>query len=215
MKRSVIAALILFFAPLAPAAEITPEQLAHEATDKIVVLLKANKDAYSKDHKKLFAMVDEHVLAHFDFRAMSRTVLGRYWREANDDQRLNFINEFRNLLVRTYGTALLKYNDEEIVYLPFRMSPEDRTATVKSEVRRKDGGPPIAIQYNFYRTEKGWKVYDVAIEGASLVSTYQSTFAARVQKEGLDALIASLTQDNKTAVTGKTASNGGKTSVTR
>ena len=209
MKRSVIAALVLLIAFLALAADTSPDQLAREATDKIVVLLKANKDEYSKDHKKLYAMVDEHVLAQFDFRAMSRTVLGRYWREANEDQRTNFSNEFRNLLVRTYGTALLKYNDEEIVYLPFRMNPEDRTATVKSEVHRKDGGPPIAIQYNFYRTDKGWKVYDVAIEGASLVSTYQSTFAARVQKEGLAALITSLTQDNKTA------SNGGKASVTR
>ncbi|GAB4507597.1 MAG: ABC transporter substrate-binding protein [Sulfuricaulis sp.] len=215
MKRSVIAVLVLLFAPLAPAADVAPDQLAREATDKIVVLLKANRDAYSKDHKKLYAMVNEHVLAHFDFRAMSRTVLGRHWREANEDQRTKFTTEFRDQLVRTYATALLKYNDEQIVYLPFRMNPEDRTAMVRSAVHRKDGGPPIAIQYNFYRTDKGWKVYDVAIEGASLVSTYQSIFAARVQKEGLDALIASLEQDNKAAATGKAASNGGKTSVTR
>lgn len=217
MKRFVIVMLVLLLAPLAPApaADVPPDQLARETTDKIVVLLKANKDAYSKDHKKLYVMVDEHVLAHFDFRAMSRTVLGRHWRAANEDQRTKFTTEFRELLVRTYATALLKYNDEQIVYLPFRMSPEDRTATVKSEVRRKDGSPPIAIQYSFYHTDKGWKVYDVAIEGASLVSTYQSTFSARVQKEGLDALIAGLAQDNKAAATGKTASNGGKTSVTR
>ncbi len=214
MKRFLIAALVLMCAPFATAAEMAPDQLARQTTDKIVELLKANKDAYNKDHKKLYAMVDEHVLMHFDFRAMSRTVLGRYWREANENQRTQFIREFRDLLVRTYATALLKYNDEQIVYLPFRLSPEDRTATVKSEVRRKDGGPPIAIHYSFYRTNNVWKVYDVAIEGASLVSTYQSTFAARVQKEGLDALIASLAQDNK-APAGKTASNGGKAGAGR
>jgi len=202
MKRFAIAALILSFASSALAVDVPPDQLAREATDKIVALLKANKNDYSKDQKKLYAMVDEHVLPHFDFRAMSRTVLGRNWREATEDQRTNFSSEFRNLLVRTYATALLKYNDEQIVYLPFRMSPEDRTVTVKSEVRRQDG-PPIAIQYSFYHTDKGWKVYDVAIEGASLVSTYQSTFAARVQKEGLDALIASLARDNKTAPAAK------------
>ncbi len=216
MKRLLFAVAILMFASLATGAETLPDQLTRETTDKILVLLKANKDAYNKDHKKLYAMVDEHVLTHFDFRAMSRTVLGRYWREANEDQRAKFIVEFRDLLVRTYATALLKYNDEQIVHLPFRMSPEDRTATVKSEVRRKDGGPPIAIHYSFYRTDNQWKVYDLAIEGASLVSTYQSTFSARIQKEGLDALIASLAQDNKSATsTGKTASNGGKTSVTQ
>lgn len=210
MKRIFFAATVLMVATFLIAGELAPDQLARQTTDKIVELLKANKAVYNKDHKKLYAMVDEHVLTHFDFRAMSRTVLGRYWREANEDQRSRFSREFRDLLVRTYATALLKYNDEQIAYLPFRMSPEDRTATVKSEVRRKDGGPPIAIQYNFYRTNDAWKVYDVAIEGASLVSTYQSTFAARVQKEGLDALIASLAQDNKTPA-GKTASSGGKT----
>ena len=216
MKRLLFAVTILMFASLATGAETLPDQLTRETTDKILVLLKANKDAYNKDHKKLYAMVDEHVLTHFDFRAMSRTVLGRYWREASEDQRAKFTAEFRDLLVRTYATALLKYNDEQIVHLPFRMSPEDRTATVKSEVRRKDGGPPIAIHYSFYRTDNRWKVYDLAIEGASLVSTYQSTFSARIQKEGLDALITSLAQDNKSATsTGKTASNGGKTSVTQ
>lgn len=217
MKRSVIATMILLFSLLAPAAEVAPDQLAREATDKIVALLKTNKAEYNRDHKKLYAMVDEQVLTHFDFRAMSRTVLGRHWRTASEDQRTKFTVEFRDLLVRTYATALLKYNDEQIVYLPFRLSPEDRTATVKSEVRRQDGAPPIAIQYGFYRTDKGWKVYDVTIEGASLISTYQSTFAARVQKEGLDAMIASLAQDNKAAATGKTksVSDGNKASTAR
>lgn len=210
MKKFASSVLSMFFALSVLAAEITPDQLAREVTDKIVVLLKANKNLYTKDHKKLYAMVDEHVLPNFDFRAMSRTVLGRYWRTASEEQRTRFTAEFRDLLVRTYATALLKYNDEKIVYLAFRLNPDDRTTTVKSEVRRTDGGPPIAINYSFYRTDAGWKVYDVTIEGASLVTTYQSTYSARVQREGLDALIASLAQDNKAAAEGKTASNGTK-----
>jgi phospholipid transport system substrate-binding protein len=210
MKKFASFVLSMFFALSVLAAELMPDQLAREVTDKIVVLLKSNKDVYNKDHKKLYAMVDEHVLPNFDFRAMSRTVLGRYWREASEDQRAHFTGEFRELLVRTYATALLKYNDEKIVYLPFRLSPGDRTATVKSEVRRTDGGPPIAINYGFYHTDAGWKVYDVTIEGASLVTTYQSAYSERVQREGLDALIASLAQDNKAAAEGKTASNGNK-----
>ena len=210
MRKFASSLLLMFFALSVLAAELMPDQLAREVTDKIVILLKANKDVYNKDHKKLYAMVDEHVLPNFDFRAMSRSVLGRYWREANEDQRARFTGEFRDLLVRTYATALLKYNDEKIVYLPFKLSPGDRTATVKSEVRRTDGGPPIAINYSFYHTDAGWKVYDVTIEGASLVTTYQSTYSERVQREGLDALIASLAQDNKAAAEGKTASNGTK-----
>ena len=210
MKRFASTVLSMLFALSVLAAEVAPDVLAREVTDKIVVLLKTNKDLYNKDHKKLYAMVDEHVLPNFDFRAMSRTVLGRYWREASEDQRARFTAEFRDLLVRTYATALLKYNDEKIVYLPFRLNAGDRTATVKSEVRRTDGGPPIAIYYSFYHTAAGWKVYDVTIEGASLVTTYQSSYAERVQREGLDPLIASLARDNKAAAEGKTASNGTK-----
>ena len=212
MKKFASSVLSMVFALSVLAAELMPDQLAREVTDKIVVLLKANKNLYTKDHKKLYAMVDEHVLPNFDFRAMSRTVLGRNWRTAEEDQRARFTSEFRDLLVRTYATALLKYNDETIVYLPFKMAPEDRTATVKSEVRRTDGGPPIAINYSFYRTDAGWKVYDVTIEGASLVTTYQSTYSERVQREGLNALIASRAKDNKVAAEGKTASNGTKAS---
>ncbi len=210
MKTIASSLLLMVFALSVLAAELAPDQLAREVTDKIVVLLKANKNVYTRDHKKLYAMVDEHVLPNFDFRAMSRTVLGRYWRTASEEQRTRFTAEFRNLLVRTYATALLKYNDEKIVFLPFKSAPGDRTAAVKSEVRRTDGGPSIAINYGFYHTDAGWKVYDVTIEGASLVTTYQSTYAERIQREGLDALIASLAQDNKATAEGKNASNGTK-----
>jgi len=210
MKKFASSLLSMVFALSVLAAEVAPDLLAREVTDKIVALLKANKNVYTKDHKKLYAMVDEHVLPNFDFRAMSRTVLGRYWRTADEEQRARFTREFRDLLVRTYATALLKYNDETIVYLPFRLSPDERTATVKSEVRRTDGGPPIAINYSFYRTDAGWKVYDVTIEGASLVTTYQSTYSARVQREGVNALIVNLAQDNKAAAEGKTVPNGTK-----
>lgn len=208
MKRIISAVLFLALTLPVYAADPPPDQIARDVTDKIIGLLKSNKGAYSKDHQKLYAMVDEHVLPHFDFTAMSRTVLGRYWRSASVDQRTHFTSEFRTLLVRTYATALLKYNNEQIVYLPFRMGPADRIATVRSEVHRTDGGPPIAINYSFYHTDRGWKVYDVTIEGASLVTTYQSTYAEQVQKEGLDALIASMASDNKQGSTGKTAVDG-------
>ncbi len=208
MSRIVFTVLFLVLALPVLADDPPPDQIARATTDKIVVLLKENKDTYAKDHKQLYAMVDENVLPHFDFRAMSRTVLGRYWRQASEEQRQRFVNEFRDLLVRTYATALLKYNNEKIVYLPYRTIPGDRIATVKSEVRRTDGGPPIAINYSFYHTEAGWKVYDVTIEGASLVTTYQSTYAEQVRRDGLDALIASLAKDNQ-AADGKSAYNGG------
>lgn len=191
MKRLFTAIVALLVVGLAQAATPAPDQLVKDNVARIIELLKANRDTYARDHKKLYAMVHEQVLPHFDFRVMSRSVLGRYWREASEEQRERFVDEFRDLLVRTYATALLKYTNEEVRYLPFRVNPNDKTAVVKTEIVQQ-GGPPIPINYSFYQTESGWKVYDVAIEGVSLVTNYRSTYATKVKTEGLDALIASM-----------------------
>lgn len=202
MKR-IIAALLLIATSVAvftPAlAETMPDQLAREVTTKIVGLIKANRDAYAKDYRKLYQMVDENLLPHFDFRKVAQQVLGPTWRRATPEQRDKFTKEFRDLMVRTYGTALLKYTDEEIVYLPLRIAAGDRTTVVRSQIRRGGGAPPIAISYSFYKPDSEWKVYDMAIEGPSIVTTYQRVYAERLQKQSLDQLIATMAQENQRA----------------
>jgi len=202
--------LALFAGTALAASPDMASALVKDTSQRMIKTLEQRRAEIDRDQTLIYKLVGEILVPHFDFEGITQSAVGRYWGEATPAQRKTLTVAFQELLVRTYATALLKYNDEEIFYLPFRSSPDDRTATVRSEVRRKDGGPPIAIQYSFYRTDNVWKVYDVTIEGASLVSTYQTTYAARVQKEGLDALIASLARDNKAAASGKTASNGGK-----
>lgn len=198
MKRfGILLTFALTFATAGAQAGPAPDQLVHERTDKIISLLKANRSVYNQDHKKLYAMVQDQVLPYFDFRAMSRLVLGKHWREANEIQRDRFANEFRDLLVRTYATALLKYTNEEVVYLPFRSSPDDKTATVKTEVKQGGGGPVIPIHYSFYLTDGAWKVFDVTIEGVSLVTTYRSTYAEKINSSGMDGLIAYMAKSDK------------------
>lgn len=207
MKRfGVLLAVVLGIAMPAAGADVPPDQLVRERTGRIIELLKANKDAYARDHKKLYAMVNEQVLPYFDFRAMSRLVLGRHWREASDDQRERFTTEFRDLLVRTYATALLKYTNEQVLYLPFRSSPGEKTATVKTEVKQAGGGPNIPIHYSFYLTDASWKVFDVTIDGVSLVTTYRGTYAEKIKNEGMDALIAGMKKTEKEDAIGKARS---------
>jgi len=196
-RPGILLTLVLGFLIGAAHADVPPDQLVRERTTKIIELLKKNKDAYAKDQKKLYAMVQEQVLPYFDFRAMSRLVLGKHWREASEDQRSRFAAEFRDLLVRTYATALLKYTNEEVVYLPFRSSPEDKTVTVKTEVKQGGGGPLIPIHYSFYLTDASWKVFDVTIDGVSLVTTYRGTYAEKIRTEGLNALIATMAKSDK------------------
>jgi phospholipid transport system substrate-binding protein len=179
-----------------------PDQTAREVTDRIVKLIQDNREAYKKDYARLYAMVDENLLPHFDFRRVSQQVLGPAWRNASEEQRTRFTAEFRDLLVRTYATALLKYNDEKIVYQPLRIAPGDRTAIVRSTIHRTDGGPPVSINYSFYHRDGAWKIYDMAIEGPSVVTTYQRVYAERLGKQSLDELIEGLAQENKRALSG-------------
>ena len=177
-------------------AEDMPDVMLEEAASEIQALLKKNHAAYSADHKKLYKMVHERVLPHFDFRAMSKLVLARHWRAANEDQRSRFTLAFRDLLVRTYATAFLKYTHDKVEFLPFRGKPGDKRVTVKTEIHPAAGGPAIPIDYRFYNKGKGWKVYDVSIDGISLVLNYRNVYAEKIRKQGLDALIVSISKEN-------------------
>lgn len=198
MKRIIAIFTTLLLAPPCLQAETMPDQLVRTTVGKIAPLLKAQRDVDAADPRRLYAMMDfcEEVLPHIDFRAISRYALGRYWREATEDQRARFTHEFRNLLVRTYGTALQKYSDRQVLYLPFLGKPGDKTAVVKTEVRPAGGGPNIQINYSFYKVHSVWKMYDISIDGVSLVTTYHSTYAELVQKQGIDALIAGIARSN-------------------
>jgi phospholipid transport system substrate-binding protein len=121
--KKLIAALGILALSVSAFAETMPDQTAREVSDKIVKLIKSNRDAYAKDYGKLYQMVDQNLLPYFDFRKMSQQVLGPTWRSATPEQRDKFTKEFRDLMVRTYGTALLKYTDQEIVYSPLRIAP--------------------------------------------------------------------------------------------
>lgn len=182
-------------------AEITPEGLVRSTTDVILAEIKNNREVYARDYAKLYKMADEKVLPHFDFRRMSQWVLGRSWRDATPEQRDRFVAAFRNLLVRTYSTALLNYKDQEIVYLPATRAAASDEALVKTAVKQSGGQPDIPIHYSFYKNKDGaWKVYDVTIEGVSLVTNYRSVYSTKIRDKGIDTLIKEINDGNKKAL---------------
>ena len=196
---------LLAIAPVQAADATTPDQIAKKSVDDIVAALKANKATYAKDHKKLHAMVDEKVLPYFDFERMSQWVLGKHWQQASPEQQKRFTEEFRSLLVRTYATALLNYTDQKVEFLPFNAREGADEATVKTVIKQTGGGPDIPINYAFYKKAPDWKVYDVSIDGVSLVSNYRRTYASRIKREGLDALIKSIAAANAKGAVDKSA----------
>ena len=151
-------------------------KLVDDTTNAIKAAIKKDKDELTKDKNRLMMLVDEIVLPHFDFTKMSSWALGKYWKEASKEQQTKFTGEFRKLLVRTYAAALLDNVDRKISMLPPKTGKKKDKVIVKTEVEQ-DGGFPIPIDYKMHLLDGQWKVYDVVIDGISLVSNYRTSFS--------------------------------------
>lgn len=178
------------------AAEIGPEQLIKQTADQVLAEIKANAAEYKEDPSRLFELVDEVVLPHFDFSAMTDLALGRYKNEVSATQKPAITNEFRTLLVRTYGKALLEYNDQKIVFLPMEGSEGEGDVTVRTQIEQA-GGFPIPLDYQLKKSNNGWKVYDISVDEISLVTNYRSSFARQIKKNGVDGLVELLRTRNQ------------------
>jgi len=179
----------------AGAAEVAPDVLARQVTDEVLAIVRADPEIQAGSPQKVLALVESKVLPHFDFTRMAQLAMGKNWRRATADQREALTHEFRALLVRTYTAAFTHYKDQNVEYRPLRMMPQDTDVLVKSLVKQPNG-PPVAVDYNMAKSEAGWKVYNVKIEGVSLVENYRHTFNAEVQRSGVDGLIKALNSKN-------------------
>lgn len=198
--KKLILLLIMFpmyvSTPARAATVQNPEALVRQKTTQILALIARKRAVYAHDPAKLYAMVRTRVLPYFDFRLMSRWVLGRYWRQATPQEKQEFTEQFRTLLVRTYATALLSYSGQKIVYLPFHGNLNGNTVTVRTLVEQNNGGPDVPVDYSFSKEPQGWKVYDVTIDRVSLITNYRTTYADRIESQGLPALINSMKHMN-------------------
>ncbi len=186
------------------AADLPPDVLAKATTDEVLEILRNNQDIRT-DPKRVTELVEAKILPNFDFPKMTRLAVGKGWRQATPEQRETLVTEFRNLLVRTYGSSLTRYKNETVEFKPFKMEPQATDVTVKSQILRTDGGQPVAVDYSMEKTPSGWKIYDVTVEAVSLVTTYRGSFSDEVQRSGIDGLIASLQQKNRDAAASKSA----------
>lgn len=174
-------------------AEPQAQALVRDTTRRVLEVLRRDKAEIRKDPQHIYQIVDDIILPHFDFTRMSQRVLGKYWPRATPDQQSRFVKQFQMLLVRTYATALREYTDQVIDFLPPRQ--HDDEISVRTQIKQS-GGPPIPINYEMYHKSDGWKVYDVAIDGVSLVINYRSTFSSEIRHHGIDALIQRLAKHN-------------------
>lgn len=212
MLKKIILCLLFVLMPPALAQENSPAQekvqtnsgdpqaLVQSVTEKILQTIKENRNRLG-DAEFVAQKIEELIVPHIDQVAMSKLALGKHWRTATPQQRDQFVKEFKNLLIRTYKTSLVNYNDQAVDFLPFRPSNEpNKTATVRSVIKRT-AGPAVPINYSLrYKPEDGWKVYDIIVEGVSLVTNYRSSFDRDIATGGMDKLLASMKQRNEMKV---------------
>lgn len=173
-----------------------PDAMVKNTASEVLAILKSDKDIENGDMHKLGKLVEEKIATKFDFDRMSRLVLGRNWNIASRHEQDQFIVEFRSLLIRTYASALAKYRNQTIEYKPLRVAPGDTEVRVKTQIIQS-GGPPTPLDYRLEKIEGTWKVYDVSIDGLSLVAIYRGQFAEEVKKNGINGVIQKLAEKNK------------------
>ncbi|MHB1676675.1 MAG: MlaC/ttg2D family ABC transporter substrate-binding protein [Sulfuriferula sp.] len=188
--------MLLILTASARASDMAPDVLVKTTTEEVTTLLKHDKTEFANDQQKLYALIDAKVLPHFDFDQMTRLAVGHFWQTATPAQQQALIKQFRILLVRTYAGALAAFNKQVIEFKPFSMSPDATDVTVETQVKQP-GQQPIPINYSMKKEQDGWKVYDVSIDGVSLVLNYRSSFGSEIRQKGVAGLIQTLAARNQ------------------
>lgn len=189
-----------FFAMSGAAAAVddTADAFIKRVSTDILDTIKADKSILSGDTNKIGVLVDQRVMPHLNFQRMTASAVGPGWRQATPEQQKRLQEEFKTLLVRTYSGALSQVSDQTIVVKPLRAAPDDKEVIVRTEVRGK--GDPIQLDYRVEKAtgeSSGWRIYNLNVMGVWLVDNYRSQFAQEINAKGVDGLIASLAERNK------------------
>ena len=190
-----VAALVLG-ANGAVLAQIAPDKLVKSVADDVLAGLRQDPELKAGSQAKFAELLEQKVAPHFDFERMARLAVGRGWRQATPEQQQALVEQFRSLLIRSYSSAYTAYKDIAIDVKPVRMQPTDNDVQVRTAIKVPNGGQAISVDYSMYKAGSDWKIYDVTVEGVSLVTTYRSTFADEIRQNGVDGLIKSLREKN-------------------
>ena len=193
---AMVAASALSFAGAAQAADEAADAFIKRVSSDILEAIKADKSIHNGDVNKIITLVDQRVMPNVNFLRMTASAVGPGWRQATPEQQKRLQEEFKVLLVRTYSGALGQVSDQTIVVKPLRAAADDKEVLVRTEVRGK--GDPIQLDYRVEKTADGsWKVYNMNVMGIWLVENYKTQFAQEINAKGVDGLVVSLAERNK------------------
>lgn len=206
MARSALhrlfAILLSCIATVAIAAEpLGPEQLVRTVTEQVMAAIMQDPVLRAGDRAAALALAEAKILPHVDFAEAAKLAAGRAWTNATAEQRERLVKEFRSLLVRVYSTAIDVYRGQTMQVLPVQMAPDATDVTVRSRYIAP-GTAPVNLSYAMHKAGDGWKIYDISVEGVSLVLTYRTEFEQIGRDAGIEGLISRLAEKNRSSTAG-------------
>ena len=202
MQKILGLGLFLFSTAGFAAEFVAPDEMIKNTATEVLENIHKDKDIQAGNKQKIKDLIEAKILPQFDFTRMTRLALGRFWNQATPAQQQELTNEFRSLLVRTYSASLNSYKDQKIDYKPLKLNPGETDVVVKTAILQSNGRG-IPIDYTVIKSPTGWKIYDISVDGVSLVVNYRSSFAHEIQQGGIPKLISTLQAKNNGAETKK------------
>lgn len=207
LYKKLLPILLLSLMPvLCDAEQKTAHQIVQETSEQVLDVLKRDKDAIRKNPNKINALVDGIILPVCDVERMSKYILAKHWKTASDDQRTKFTNEFKQMLIRTYGKYMVEYSDASVTVLPEKDIEKKKYRVVSTELNLRDGGKPLHVDYVFRSSDDAEKIIDVRVEGISVLKMFRTIYTYEIALTSLEELIERLTNENQPSLAMHTGS---------
>jgi phospholipid transport system substrate-binding protein len=181
----------------------TPDGLIKTVVSDVMASVKSDPEIQKGNIPRIVDLVEKKIVPYTDMRRTTEMAMGPNWKKATPEQQAQLVNEFKNLLIRTYSGALSQLRDQTIQFKPLRAAADDKEVVVKTVVIGR--GDPVPLDYRLEKTANGWKVYDMNIMGVWLVEAYRNQFANQISQNGVEGLVKFLQDRNKQLAAAKPA----------
>ncbi len=199
--------MLLMVISSAFATEESPERFIETFTHEVWSKLERSRDRLKQDPQVLKAFVEQEILPYLATEKMARYAMGKFWRQASDEQKSRFVTAFQEMLLRSYANSLL--NLEITAMKVDKVIPAKRGRYQVEQIVQRKGAPETKVVYRVYwdKKQQRWKVYDMVVENVSLLLSYRKVFNQQLQEKGIDAVIRELEEKNRAFLERKAASS--------
>jgi phospholipid transport system substrate-binding protein len=177
------------------AEELTPEQIVEQTSAKLLKVINEQSEKIKSDEGYVNQVINDLILPVIDLQSMGKLILGKHWKTASDEQREQFIQQFKSMLVRTYAKSVADYGNAKVTVFPPQGEQGGKRHRVKTNLDI-GSSTPLQVDYVFRRQDDSWKVFDLVVDGLSLIKNFRTSFSQEISETSLDALIARLASTN-------------------